>query len=355
DAAPSETEYKGWLRRKARYFAFNKRFDSAFSYQLLYDTFSDSIETRDKNFASRDIGKEYENVELKNLNEDLQKEGKLKNFYLLISAIIIIMAATIASLIWYNLKRTKLLNMRVQEKNNEVEEAFASLEQSHTENTRLMRIVAHDLQSPIAAIRNIMFSLLKKEHLEAQHATFVRIHESCEDAIVLIKNLLNSQPEKQESILEPVNISTLLENCVYLLQSKADEKNQQLEMHVEEAQAWVNRQKIWRVFSNLINNAIKFSYPGTVINITLEKKGPKILISIRDHGIGIPEDLKDKIFNVSEKATRHGTAGEQSYGLGLSICEKIIAEHKGKLWFESTEGEGSVFYVELSSGNDPAL
>src|SRR5664279_394350 len=109
----------------------------------------------------------------------------------------------------------------------------------------------------------------------------------------------------------------------------------------------MNRQRMWRVISNIVNNAIKFSPANAEIIIRLERKADSLILSVHDSGIGIPADLKDKIFTIHPDASREGTSGEESYGLGLSISRKIIEEHEGKLWFESEAGIGSVFYVEL--------
>ncbi|MNY69003.1 Adaptive-response sensory-kinase SasA [compost metagenome] len=68
---------------------------------------------------------------------------------------------------------------------------------------------------------------------------------------------------------------------------------------------------------------------------------------MQDHGIGIPEDLQGHIFHSTNDARRVGTAGEQSFGIGLSICKQIVEAHGGKIWFESASGTGTTFFVEL--------
>ncbi|HLK29769.1 MAG TPA: tetratricopeptide repeat-containing sensor histidine kinase [Puia sp.] len=347
DTLSDETQFMKWLNLKTKYFVSNNQIDSAFIFQKRYDDLKDSVDLRDKKFATEDVGKTFENLELKYSNEVLQKEGKLKNLYLAISILVFIMAASIAVLIWYNLRRAKKLNLQVQQKNKELEKAFNSLEQSHAENTRIMRIVAHDLKNPISAIQNIMHALLQKEKLESQREMFAAIQASCNDSMSLIRDLLEERKEQLKKTKELIEVGNLLESCVQLLQAKADEKKQKLKLQAEHFEMMINRQKIWRVMSNVINNAIKFSPAKSLIDIRLSKTGDKALLSITDNGIGIPEKLKDKIFDLSEEAIRPGTDGEKSYGLGLSISKKIVEEHQGKLWFESTEGEGSVFYVEL--------
>ncbi|HEY9197076.1 MAG TPA: HAMP domain-containing sensor histidine kinase, partial [Mucilaginibacter sp.] len=69
--------------------------------------------------------------------------------------------------------------------------------------------------------------------------------------------------------------------------------------------------------------------------------------SIQDNGIGIPDELKQRVFNMFTDAKRNGTAGEKSFGLGLSICQQIVDKHNGKIWLESEPGFGTIFYVFL--------
>ncbi|RYF30507.1 MAG: ATP-binding protein, partial [Comamonadaceae bacterium] len=99
--------------------------------------------------------------------------------------------------------------------------------------------------------------------------------------------------------------------------------------------------------SNLLVNAIKFSPEGSEINVFMESQVESVLIRIADQGIGIPENLKGKIFNMFTDARRAGTAGEQSFGLGLAISRQIVEAHGGKIWFENNEEIGTTFYLEL--------
>ncbi len=79
-----------------------------------------------------------------------------------------------------------------------------------------------------------------------------------------------------------------------------------------------------------------------VINLDNE-----VQISFKDHGIGIPDKLKNQIFHMFTDAKRPGTEGEKSFGLGLSICQQIIEKHNGRLWFKSDTENGTTFYFSL--------
>jgi signal transduction histidine kinase len=101
------------------------------------------------------------------------------------------------------------------------------------------------------------------------------------------------------------------------------------------------------VITNLVNNAIKFSPAGSVINIQVEKENKNALVIISDRGIGIPKEHHQDIFTMFTHARRKGTAGEVSHGMGLSICKQFVEEHGGYIAMESEVGKGTTFIVRL--------
>ncbi len=314
----------------------------------------DSIEKKDDLLNVIDSGRDFEKQEQKQINETLQKDNAIKNGYLLIAVTSASLGVIVILLIWYNLnrksryvKKLTLLNTDINQKNDDLQKAFTSLEQSHYENNHIMRVVAHDLKNPISAIRLLVYSLLKTEPAGESREALLLVQSTCTDSIALIKDLLNNKRSLKDISKELVDMGRLIEQCAELLQVKAEEKNQHLKLQLDHPLIMLNRQKIWRVISNIVNNAIKFSPANAEITIRLETKDGSVLLSVHDNGIGIPVGLKEKIFTIDSNVCRAGTAGEKSYGLGLSISRKIIEEHAGQLWFESEAGKGSVFYVQL--------
>jgi two-component system sensor histidine kinase VicK len=136
---------------------------------------------------------------------------------------------------------------------------------------------------------------------------------------------------------------------VELLRFKAAEKGQKilLETPDKQQELLISREKIWRVISNLISNAIKFSPTGETITVKVTNNADAVVISVKDNGIGIPEKLQTEVFNMFTSAQRPGTDGEKSFGLGLSICRQIVEKHNGKIWLESSDGHGTTFFVSL--------
>ncbi|MFA6128511.1 MAG: ATP-binding protein [Bacteroidales bacterium] len=99
---------------------------------------------------------------------------------------------------------------------------------------------------------------------------------------------------------------------------------------------------------NFLFNAIKFTPKGGKISIAAKSlPNNSVEISVRDTGIGIERDMLDNLFNLNADTKRKGTEGESSTGLGLILCKDYVEQHGGKIWAESEEGEGSIFYFTI--------
>lgn len=97
-----------------------------------------------------------------------------------------------------------------------------------------------------------------------------------------------------------------------------------------------------------MTNALKFTKKQGEISLTLTDQTDSVLFTIRDNGIGTPEKFHPLIFEKFTEARRIGLNGEPTVGLGLSIVKTIVEWHRGNIWFESKENEGTTFYVEIS-------
>jgi signal transduction histidine kinase len=210
----------------------------------------------------------------------------------------------------------------------------------------LLKTMAHDLRSPIAII--ISAASLLAEPGEQDNIQLLEIIRSASlNAIELINDVMKDDNDFDGLYKEPADMETLLKNCASLMELKAAKKGQHILLDCESVTVAINRIRIWRVINNLLDNAIKFSPEGSVISVGMKKVDGKLQIFIKDHGIGIPANAKNKPVEKLSEVRRAGTTGELSNGMGLYICRKIINAHGGRLWYVSTEGSGATFYIEL--------
>ena len=268
---------------------------------------------------------------------------------LLILAIIVCFLSIISILsIRKNLKHAKLLNEKVIKQNTSMKEALTALEQSQSDNTKMIKIAAHDLRNPIGGISSLASLMLDEKNRTVEDVEMLEmIKRASEDSLELVSEFLHVQFNIETLNKELINIGEILQYCVSLLQSQAEAKEQRIVLENYPFMLFASREKLWRVVSNLIANAIKFSPKDSIIEVKMESNEKSLLIKVKDYGIGIPIEIGDRIFDLFTNAKRMGTEGEESFGLGLAISKQIVEAHGGKLWFESVANKGTVFFVEL--------
>lgn len=220
---------------------------------------------------------------------------------------------------------------------------------------RIMYSLAHDLRSPLSNVIS-MARLMKAEgNINEEQVQWLDfIETSTVNSNALINELLDSN-ELLTKIdqLQLINLNQLLSNVVILTQFKAKEKKISIQFQPATAACMVSvdMMKIQRLFTNLINNAIKFSQREQMVIVSISQTEYNCFISIKDFGIGISEKQIPIIFDAFTKAKRKGTDNEVSYGLGLSICKQIAEQHQGGIQVKSELGKGTEFIVSLPMNN----
>lgn len=348
---------------KSRYYESIGDLDQAYHLIVKYNAIKDSVSTVNSELKSADLDAAFKHAEQQNSLALATQDQHLKTVYLVATAIISLMAIAILVMVWLSLKRSRTnvanltaLNKRVIDQNEQLQRTLSILEQSQDDNSQLMKLVAHDLRSPIGAIDMIADMMLARNILNEEGRELAELmKQSAGDCLSLVEELLQPAADAVELKKEPEDLYSMLNYCIEQLRLKAEVKHQRILLYGSPLVISINGVKIWRVISNLIGNAIKFSYDDSNIEVSLTHTDKDAIISVRDYGMGIPEGLKESVFDIYTDNTRIGTAGEQTFGLGLAISKQIIKSHNGKLWFESEVGVGTTFYIQLpldkSSGN----
>jgi len=282
----------------------------------------------------------------------LVERSKYQMILIALTAVICLLVIIALFIFRQSLKKTRKLNEQVTIQNSQMKATLEALEQSQAENTNLLKIVAHDLRSPVAGICSVASLMIEDKGRSEDDLEMLKlIVNSCKDSLELVSDLLRQQFKTDTLSKSPVNLAEMLRYCVSLLKSDAELKGQQINLHVKPITLPANREKLWRVVSNLIANAIKFSPNQSSIDIEMIEGADYVRIGISDEGIGIPVEIEDKIFDMFTEAKRPGTAGEQPFGLGLAISRQIMVAHGGKIWFERKKNAGTIFFIELPYQN----
>lgn len=337
-----------WYELKWIYADKTSNIPEAYHYLKKNQQNQDSITQANSHLKSIDMDVIFRENEQRYKLALLGKENQLKTGYLTAAIVFLMITIGILIAVWQNRKRLKVLNTKITKQNADMHTALNALQQSQEENARMMKIVAHDLRSPVAAAVSITTMLLEGGNLQPDDAEMLDLMKTSSlHSLEMIADLLNMNTTAEGLDREPVEMHTLLHYCIGLLNFKAAEKKQKITLQAPETVLNVSREKIWRVISNLLGNAIKFSPEGSGIEVRMQQQENSAVICIQDRGIGIPEKLRAKIFNMFTDSRRPGTMGEQSFGLGLAISRQIVEAHGGEIWFESIVGQGTIFYVKL--------
>jgi len=348
-----------WSRLMWKYHDRNQHTADAYKYLVLFIQQNDSAQKANKNLNNIDIGQQVRMLEKQHDIDVLKKENDLKQVYLVSALLAAAFVLIIGLFIWQNSRRSKKNLLLSQELNNQInlqkqqlEKTLALLEERNTEKDRILKVVAHDLRTPVASI-SMLADLMLLENSEAERKEMLQMTKTAsENSLTLIAEILEAANVVNSSLAkEKVGINQLVAETTDLLKLNAAEKNQQILIKYLEQEVFIglNKEKIKRVINNIVTNAIKFSSNDATIKIKATAKNNTVRISVKDEGIGIPDNMKSKVFDVFTDARREGTSGEKPFGLGLSICRQIMEAHGGNIWFKSEQGKGTTFYIELKN------
>ena len=215
---------------------------------------------------------------------------------------------------------------------------------------RIVATVAHDLRNPINAILGLT-ELMNMEFENVQEYTQM-IRDSGNRALKIIHELLEiaeMEVEDYKISNEKTNPNSIGEQLYQRFIEEAQQKNIKLQFVPCDLciNVVLNREKFGRVLENLLSNALKFTPAGGTVTLQIENYGTKICFLIKDEGIGIPETMREILFDKFTKAKRLGLKGEQTTGLGMYIVKQIIDLHKGSIEVRSAEREGTEFRILL--------
>ncbi len=350
DTMPNIQPELNYQRQMALYYDVVNQPQKAYSYLKRFSVMKDSLNALEQKDAESNIIKD---LQIKKQAADLgllKKNNQLSTLYLYITIGLIVASFIIIGLVYVNFKKSRKANATLTLLNQQVIEQKAELELANKDKDRILRVVAHDLRNPISGIAALSKTVIDAGLEDAKQEKYLQlIEKTANSSLGLINELLQANTLAPATNFQDVNLNQLLQHTVTLTQHQAQAKQQIIVLQLPDYNIVLPLvyENFERVMVNLITNAIKFSPTNTTVSVSLQQADNFATISISDTGIGIPAQHINEVFTALPSIKRTGTAGEKSFGLGLSICKQIVAAHNGKIWVKSVEGAGSNFYIQL--------
>jgi len=240
---------------------------------------------------------------------------------------------------------------------NEIKESNKKLLELDKLKSDFVGIVSHDFRTPLSSIMLAAKSLIKNEYVATnQHFKeylgiiidqATKLSQLAEDTLTITK----MESGQLSYYFKLVNIETLVKEAVSMVKFS---NRHQLQYNIELDASFVkgDQSKLRQVLLNLVSNAVKYSPRGGMIEISVDNHGSdEILLSVKDNGIGIPENQLERLFQKFSRVDSAEVSNIKGSGLGLWISREIIRAHGGKIWVESEAGVGSSFMFTLKKGN----
>lgn len=301
-------------------------------------------------------------IEINNSNEFLgifdvsgvqfpQYINKYKEMAILISQIFGMAIANARK--FSELEKSKAL---ISENENKLKLSTVQLQELNSTKDRFFSIIAHDLKGPIGNFKIFIEMLLEDyDYLtETEKKEFlVALKDSSSNIFKLLENLLvwaNSQKGNLSFKASKIHLSFLVNSIFDLLKLAAETKKITLKNYINKEILIVADENLIRtIIRNLLSNAIKFTNVNGIVEIGLniDYKDKKMIVFVKDNGIGMDEIKLSQLFKIDSNNSSLGTNKEKGTGLGLIVCKELVEFHGGKIWADSEEGRGSVFYFDI--------
>ncbi|HEO64647.1 MAG TPA: hybrid sensor histidine kinase/response regulator [Spirochaetes bacterium] len=214
------------------------------------------------------------------------------------------------------------------------------IQRQSNERKELLHVVCHDLVNPMAYIIGILD--LAEEDVTVFKQMKDRMRMAMTNGInmiAMVREMRALEEGKLHFDLEHIDLKQTLDESTHMFKQKLSKKSLELVIRVDE-NLYVYAERVSfvnSVLNNIITNAIKFSYPDTKIVIDGKLNNDKAIISIKDSGMGIPEDLLRDLFNINKPTSRPGTDGEQGTGFGMPLVKKFVMAYGGEINVSSIE------------------
>lgn len=242
------------------------------------------------------------------------------------------------------------------EKNSREKEEAAILAKNEQLRANLLRAISHDLRTPLTSISGNASNLLSNGNSfdeATKKQLYTDIYDDSMWLINLVENLLSvtriEEGRLNLHITEDL-VDDVISEALHHVNRKSIEHHISVQNKEDYLLAKMDAKLMVQVIINIVDNAIKYTPIGSNILIKTWKQGDKAMISIADNGDGIPDDMKERVFDMFYSGANKIADSRRSLGLGLSLCKSIVNAHGGKIAVSDNTPHGTVFTITLPAG-----
>jgi signal transduction histidine kinase len=242
----------------------------------------------------------------------------------------------------------------INHQKKEIEKQRKQLDELNSSKDKFFSIIAHDLKNPIAGFLGLTEVLAQdlQSFTDEEKQEFINlIYRSSKQLHSLLENLLQwSRAQTGRLSFKPreINLSKVIDENISLIVASAELKQIEIEVDVDgQINAFADADMVNTIVRNILTNAIKFTNKEGLVKIFASMDQEYVKISVKDNGVGITEDEKQKLFKIGFSNSRLGTDNEEGTGLGLILCKEFAKRNNGDLYVDSISGEGSTFTFTL--------
>ena len=358
-AAAQESNDQHQLLRSYEYlsgcFEAAGNYKKALEYKNEFIAISDLIKGDENEHSLLETQNKYKIEQLDNERKrkdaELVSQKRFRNFLFILVALCVIIVVLVGYM--YIIKQRS--NKKLKVAHDQLNSQNLELQELNATKDKFFSIISHDLKGPLNSLTS--FSSLLINHTDSLSKEEIKMFasdfdKSLKNLFALLENLLEwsrSQTGNIEFVPESFDLAVMLEENKELLKAQAQNKNITL-MNESPEKVLINAHKnsVNTVVRNLISNAIKFTPEGGKITLKTFRQNGVVVTSIADTGVGMSQNVIDRLFRIDSKHSTKGTANEKGTGLGLILCKEFVEKNGGKIWVSSKEGEGSVFYFSLN-------
>jgi two-component system sensor histidine kinase/response regulator len=254
-------------------------------------------------------------------------------------------------------QQLRCANVQLAAQNVQLSQEIQERQQAEANLRMLLHAVSHDLRSPLSGMSLLLRSRLNDagSNIAIDRRTMEVMVQSCSRQLQLIESLTATQQFDVKSAslaMKPLSLPTLVQNILIERLPILNQHRVKVKQLFAADLPLVNAdaQQLWRVFGNLIDNAVKYNQSGFILTVEAKKEGERVRCTVADNGAGISPQQCARLFEPYTRGV--GVSLRQGLGLGLYICRQIVEAHGGEIGVDSELGKGARFWLTLPKFED---